>query len=331
MMYSLKFWSYIAIALTACDALAQGPSGGVSAGARVISGKISEWSVPTARYPRDPVATTDGSIFFAVQKGDKIARFDPKTQRFQEWDVPEGTLPKGMVVAADGKVIFGSLGNGSINEFDSVSGRLREFRTSSRDSAPYTLTLDARGNTWFSERTSGNVGKLERASAKITEYRVGDDPYGIAVDKLGNVWVSRRAAGILAKVDVKTGMVTELHLGLGSQPRCAAMAPNGMLWVSLYGTGKLAKVDPVANTVVKLYDMPGGPNGGPYAVNADGLGRIWVSEIQTDNVIMFYPHTEAMRVFRLPSRNSGIRSATIDGEGRYWYVGSHAGTLGVIE
>jgi streptogramin lyase len=56
-----------------------------------------------------------------------------------------------------------------------------------------------------------------------------------------------------------------------------------------------------------------------------------VSEIQTNNVIMIYPRTEAMRVFRLPSANAGIRSATIDTEGRYWYIGSHAGTLGVIE
>jgi virginiamycin B lyase len=38
-----------------------------------------------------------------------------------------------------------------------------------------------------------------------------------------------------------------------------------------------------------------------------------------------------MRVFNLPSKDAGIRSAAIDAQGRYWYVGSHNGRLGVIE
>ena len=331
MVCSLKFWLFTAIAFAACDTLAQSSQGGVIPGGRVTSGKISEWRVPTAKFPRDPVAAADGNIYFAVKDGDKIARFDPKSRRFNEWDVPAGTLPHGMAVAADGKVIFGGSGNGSINEFDPATGKSREFRTSSRDSIPYALTLDAQGNAWFSERRPGYLGKLERSSGNITEYRVGDDPYGIALDKQGNVWVSRRGAGTLARVDANSGTVTELQLGLGSQPRCIATAPDGMLWVSLYGTGRLAMVDPAASKLVKVYELPGGPNAGPYAVNVDALGRVWVSEIQTNNVILVFPRTDAMRVFKLPSANAGIRSATIDADGRYWYIGSHAGTLGVIE
>ena len=104
-----------------------------------------------------------------------------------------------------------------------------------------------------------------------------------------------------------------------------------MLWVALYGTGKLAKIDPSAIRVAKEYDLPGGPNAGPYAVNADADGRIWVSELQTDNVIMLDPRSDAMRVFRLPTRDSGVRKAAIDADGRYWYLGSNSGKLGVIE
>ncbi len=331
MVHSLKLWLFALLALAVCDTLAESSNGGVTPGAREISGKISEWPVPTAKYPRDPAVGLNGNIYFAVNKGGRIARFDPKSRHFQEWDVPEGTLPNGVVVAADGKVIFGGYGNGTINELDPSTGRLHEYRIPSIDSVPYTLTLDAQGNVWFTERKTSNVGKLERSSGKITEYRVGDGPYGIAVDKLGNAWVSRKSADMFAKLDPKTGKVTEIYMGLGSQPRRTAVAPDGMVWVSLYGTGKLAKVDPATIKVVKQYELPGGPNGGPYAVNVDGRGRIWVSEIQTDNVIMFDPRSEAMRAFKLPSKNTGVRNATIDAEGRYWYVGSHVGMLGVIE
>jgi len=82
---------------------------------------------------------------------------------------------------------------------------------------------------------------------------------------------------------------------------------------------------------VKEYELPGGPNAGPYAVNVDAMGRIWTSEIQTDSVILLNPDKGTIRVFNLPTRDTGIRNATIDAAGRYWYVGCASGRLGVIE
>jgi virginiamycin B lyase len=46
---------------------------------------------------------------------------------------------------------------------------------------------------------------------------------------------------------------------------------------------------------------------------------------------MLDPRSDAIRVFKLPRRDTGVRKAAIDAEGRYWYVGSHTGRLGVIE
>jgi virginiamycin B lyase len=63
----------------------------------------------------------------------------------------------------------------------------------------------------------------------------------------------------------------------------------------------------------------------------DGSGRVWVNEINTDTVTMLDPATGKFRVFPLPSKNVGIRKAVIDAQGRYWYMGSHNGRLGVIE
>jgi len=331
MTYSSKFRLIALIALVACEALAGGSYSGVAPGARAVSGTVSEWPVPTPKYARDPAVGSDGNIYFAVRAGDRIARFNPKSKRFQEWDVPAGMQPRGLVVARDGRVFFGGSANSAIGELDPSGGKLRIHRNPSADADPYTLVFDAEGNIWFTERKAGNLGRLERASGKVTEYPIGDRPYALSLDKRGYVWVTRKDADRVARFDPRTGQVTELSMGKGSQPRRSAVAPDGMLWVSLYGTGKLAKIDPVANRVVKEYDLPGGPNAGPYAVNADADGRIWVSEIQTDSVVMFDPRSEAIRVFKLPTRDSGVRKAAIDGEGRYWYVSSHAGKHGVIE
>ena len=147
----------------------------------------------------------------------------------------------------------------------------------------------------------------------------------------GEALVTRQTISGWGGIDPKTGTITELYMGAGSRPRRVATAPDGTLWVALYGNGKLAHVDPAANRVVKEYEMPAGANGGPYAVNVDANGRVFANEIQTDTVAMLDPKTGKFEVFKLPSKNTGIRKAIIDAQGRYWYMGSHNGRLGVIE
>lgn len=110
-----------------------------------------------------------------------------------------------------------------------------------------------------------------------------------------------------------------------------AFAPDGMLWVTGYASGKLIKVDARAMKVVKEYTMPAGRTAGPYAVTVDSAGRVWANEIGTDTVALLEPKAETFRVIKLPSSGVGIRKAIIDAKGRYWYMGSHNGRLGVIE
>src|SRR5207249_12155334 len=83
---------------------AGGSNYAVAPGARpVVSGKISEWPVPTPQFARDPAPGPDGAIYITVMFGNKIARFDPRAQAFKEWDLPAGARPHGLVVARDGQ------------------------------------------------------------------------------------------------------------------------------------------------------------------------------------------------------------------------------------
>ena len=320
-----------AIAALALEAVAGGSNYGVAPGQREIAGKVSEWKVPTPEFARDPAIGPDGNIYIAVMNGNKIARFDTKLKAFKEWDLPRGARPHGLVVAADGKVFYTGHGNGTIGELDPASGSIVEHRTPSGGGNPHTPVLDAAANVWFTGQGGGYLGKLDRKSGNISEVPMPGGPYGLAIDGDGRVWVCRMGANALGVYDPKSGKTEELRTGSGSRPRRIAAAPDGMLWVTFYGSGKLAKVDPKAMKVVKEYPMPAGPNAGPYAVTVDATGRVWANEIDTDTVALFDPKSEQFRVFALPSKGVGIRKAIVDGEGRYWYMGSHNGRLGVIE
>ena len=320
----------LVIAVVPLAAAAGGSNYGVAPGSRDIAGKITEWSVPTPRFARDPAPGPDGNIYIAVMNGNRIARFDTKAKSFKEWDLPEGARPHGLVVSKDGKVFYTGNGNGSIGELDPATGKVVSHFTPSQGGNPHTAVLDDAGNVWFTGQ-GGYLGKLDRASGKMSEIPMPGGPYGLAIDKQGRIWVCRIGANALGIYDPKSGKTDELRTGSGSRPRRIAAAPDGMLWVTYYGNGKLARVDPMAKKVVKEYAMPAGERAGPYAVAVDGAGRVWANEIDTDTVALLDPKTERFRVFQLPSRDVGIRKAIVDAEGRFWYMGSHSGKLGVIE
>ena len=327
----MRFPLLVLLAAPLAVAHAGGSNYGVAPGAKALTGKISEWPVPTPKFARDPAIGPDGNIYIAVMQGNKIARFNTKTEQFTEWDLPEGARPHGLVVAGDGLVFYTGNGNGTIGELDPKTGKVIEHRTPSGGGGPHTPILDAAGNVWFTGQSGNYIGKLERKTGKITEYKTSGGPYGLALDKQGNVWFCRLNADSLGKLDPKSGQITTLSTGPGSRPRRVAAAPDGTLWVTYNGNGKLGHVDPVAGKVLQEYEMPAGTAGGPYAVSVDAKGRVWANEIQTDTVALFDPATARFQVFKLPSKGVGIRKAIVDGDGRFWYMGSHNGRLGVIE
>jgi virginiamycin B lyase len=324
----------LALLLVAVPLIAHagGSNYGITPGAHPdLAGKVSEWPVPTPRFARDPAVAPDGSIYIAVMSGNKVARFDPKTQSFKEWDLPPGHHPHGLLVDRQGIVWTTGNGNGTIGRLDPASGRMTEFKTPSGGGGPHTLIItDDQSTIWFTMQSGNKVASLTTRTGSIKEYPSSGGPYGLALDHAGNVWFCRMGDNKMGRLDPKSGQMAEVDMGGGSLPRRVAAAPDGTLWVALYGNGKLAKLDPVGMKVVKTYQLPAG-DGGPYAVTVDGGGMVWVNEIKTDTVVRFDPRTEQMRVVNLPSQNVGIRKMVVDASGRLWYMGSHNGRLGVVE
>jgi virginiamycin B lyase len=327
----MRRYAYLLI-IAPLGAVAGGSNYGITPGTHPnLVGKVSEWPVPTPRFARDPAVAPDGSIYISVMSGNKVARFDPKTQTFKEWDLPSGHRPHGLLVDKTGTVWTTGNGNGAIGKLDPATGKMTEFKTPSGGGGPHTLVItDDQSTIWFTMQSGNKIASLDTKTGAITEYPAPGGPYGLALDKAGNVWVCRMGDNKMGKLDPKTGQMSEVDTGRGSRPRRVAAAPDGMLWVTLYGNGKLAKLDPAAMKIVKEYQLPGG-DAGAYAVTVDGGGMVWANEINLDTVVRFDPKTEQMRIVPLPSNNVGIRKMVTDASGRLWYMGSHNGRLGVVE
>ena len=316
--------------------LAGGSNYTVTPGKSQPTGKVTEWAVPTPKFARDPAAAPDGRIYIAVMHGNRLARFDPATQKFDEWELPAGTKPHGLVVDEQGTVWMTGNGNGTLLEIPFVNGQPGPMVAHKAPSggSPHTVIADHRKGheaIWFTNQSANKVTRFDRATKKMQEFSTRAGPYGLAMDQQGKVWFCQASGQHVGRIDGATGQVSEIDLGRGSLPRRIAAAPDNTLWVVRYGDGKLSHIDAASARVLKNYDMPAGPSGNPYAVTVDGAGKVWANEIATDTVSLFDPSTEKFRVFGLPTRNEGIRKMIVDAKGRLWYVGSHSGKLGVVE
>jgi virginiamycin B lyase len=323
----------LCLALLPALALAGGSNYTVAPGISNPTGKVTEWPVPTPKFARDPAPGPDGRIYIAVMYGNRLARFDPASQRFEEWELPAGTRPHGLVVDERGTVWMTGNGNGTLLEIPFVNGQpgnMTAHKTPSGGS-PHTIIFDGRDTLWFTNQGADKVTRYERSSGKMTEFDSRDGPYGLAMDHRGNVWFCQASGRRVGRIDAATGNVSEIDLGAGSMPRRIAAAPDDTLWVVRYGDGKLSHIDAATARVIATHDMPAGPQGNPYAVTVDGAGKVWANEIATDTVTLFDPATQRFRVFPLPGKNEGIRKMIVDARGRLWYMGSHSGRLGMVE
>lgn len=296
------------------------------------SGQVREWAVPTPEFARDPAVAPDGSIFIAVMGGNKVARFDPATQRFQEWSLPPNHHPHGLLVDLQGTVWTTGNGDGTIGHLVPATGKIVRHKTPSGGGGPHTLVITPDGSTvWFTLQAGNRIGRLDTANGRITEYPTSGGPYGLALDGNGRVWFCRMGDDRVGILDPSTGRMEELVLPRGSRPRRMAAAPDGSIWVTLYGTGKLIRIDTLSKRIAKEVALPGGADGGAYAVTVDGGGIVWANEINANTLVRVDPSNDQLSVVRLPTPDTGIRKMVIDAKGRLWYMGSHSGRLGVVQ
>lgn len=168
------------------------------------------------------------------------------------------------------------------------------------ESNPWGITKGPEGDMWFTDYTTGKIGKITTAGV-VTEYFLpsGSEPSEITEGPDGNLWITVYMKERICKIDKMTpsGGVTEYSMPTASYPASITAGPDGSLWFT-ENRGEEPGVIGKMTTSGKLTEYSEGPGSDSgNGLTAGPEGDLWFTEwgasrigkITTAGVVTEYP------------------------------------------
>jgi virginiamycin B lyase len=295
------------------------PLGGVFAGEEAPS-------IPNATAHMGPHSLQmgpDGSVWITLALGNRIARFDPKTEEFELHALDEGFYPHTLRIDDRGRVWFTIAVSNHVGMYDPAARKMEIVRVPAGSfgqeialrAMPYVLAAaDFLGVDPTSLAGEGGAG-----AAPV--------PYGIDFAPDGGVWFSQLNQHRLGRIDPDT-LAVEMVDTPFTAPRRLRFDSQGQLWIPGFSSDLVARFDPKTRAF-EQFRLPIEPAGSetPYALHVDRrTDAVWICGTNSDSLIRFEPRSAEFTVFPLPTRVTYTREVDFDAQGRVWTSNSNLPT-----
>jgi len=298
------------------------PAGVVVAGPVKVAFK--SWQAPTpGSRPHDPLAASDGSLWYTGQMANVLGRVDSRAGKVKEYRLKTAhSGPHGLVEDKDGNIWYTGNTGALIGKLDPKTGTVTEYKIPDPNvHDPHTLMFDRSGILWFTVQNANRIGRLDPASGEIklfTPPTNGARPYGMAVNSKGTVFFDEFGTNKIGSIDPKTLEIREYLLpDAASRPRRIAVTGDDIVWYTDFARGYLGRLDPATGKVIE-WQSPSGPRSEPYGISAIN-DVIWYSESNaTPNmVVRFDPKTEKFQSWPIPGGGNIVRNTSVTRDGNF--------------
>jgi virginiamycin B lyase len=312
------------------------PAGVVVAGPSKIS--IKAWNVPTpGSRPHDPLATSDGSLWYTGQMANVLGRLDPITGQFKEYPLKTAhSGPHGLAEDKEGNIWYTGNTGALIGRLDPKTGTVSEYPMPDPEAKdPHTLVFDSSGILWFTVQNANRIGRLDPKTGEIkllTPPTPKSRPYGMALNSKGTLFVVQFGANSVASVDPVTLQIREYKLpDPASRPRRITITSDDIVWYSDYSRGYLGRLDPATGKVTEWLS-PSGPKSAPYGISAIN-DIIWYSESEStpNTVVRFDPKTASFQSWAIPGGGNIVRNTSVTRDGNFVLANSLVNAVTLVE
>lgn len=144
------------------------------------TGAVRTFTVPNTEalragngpIPYDLRLAPDGTVWGTELHGNRLIRFDPRTEQFRAWEMPSAHAgPRRIDVAADGGVWIAQYAAGRIARFDPRTERFTEHALPDADALPYIVRVDqGRGRVWVGTGAGDHIYEMEVRTGRWTAH-----------------------------------------------------------------------------------------------------------------------------------------------------------------
>jgi virginiamycin B lyase len=306
--------------------------------ANQVTVNFKEWTVPTPNsHPHDPLAASDGSIWYTGQRANLLGRIDPKTGDIKEFKLktPESG-PHGLTEDKNGNIWYTGNLKAHIGKLNPKTGEITEYPMpdpAARD--PHTAVFDQKGTLWFTLQGANMIGRFNPSNGDLALRNSPTSqslPYGIAMSSKGVPFYVEFGANKVASIDPDKMVIREWTLpNAEARPRRLAVDANDVIWYSDYARGYLGRLDPKTGDV-KEWASPGGTSSRPYGIAVIN-GDVWYSEsgVMPNTLIRFEPGTERFQVWNIPSGGGVVRNVSVTRDGNLALAESGMNKVALVE
>jgi virginiamycin B lyase len=241
------------------------------------TGHVTEYPVPLLK-PAAPTGILgvrfdkDENPWLGMQFQGGIAKFDRKTETFRTWSLPvELNGPHVQINQVspdrshlDGKVWLQDAGTYTVLRLDLASNRFEVFEPYAipRPNV-YDVIPDSQNNGYFLVLGSGDVGRIDAKSGKITIYKTptpGSGPRRGMMDAQNRLWFGENNGDRIGMFDTRTERFQEWAAPTpGTWPYDVTSDKDGNVWSGGEFTDRILRLDPKTGQFVE-YLLPKATN-----------------------------------------------------------------------
>jgi len=155
----------------------------------------------------------DGSVWWAEDLADRIARTDPVTGKVEEFKIPFDGMayPRRMSHDARGDIWVGLWNAGLLMKIDYETKQMTFVAPPTETNGAYSVTVDKKNNLiWVSEQQADKIARYNPKTGEWVEFPLADsesDPRRIEIDPTNpnRIWWSGNLSGRMGFVEVLPG------------------------------------------------------------------------------------------------------------------------------
>ena len=265
--------------------------------------------------PHSLQVAPDGSIWMTLCLGNKVGRFDPKTEQWTIFEQQDGLYPHTLRFDQKGRAWYTLAVSNDVGMIDPQTGAQRTTRLPARTWGQAVAVRVLPVFLW--------AGKyLNLADANSGEGIDLPVPYGIDIAPDGGVWFSQLNVRRIGRIDPDSGAIRIIDTPFPG-PRRLRFDSKGNLWIPGFSAGLIARFTP-SSGVFKTWKLPTEGVETPYALNVDRrTDTVWICGTNSDSLISFDPASEQFTTYPLPTHVTYTREIDFDRDGGVWTSNSN--------